>query len=562
MREPMTIANKFTSVRKWPNLPLALLFLALSTVFLFGGERHRFYRPGSNILTANYMSVAMNLSLEHNFVGHYYRTLNTDGDVVYFPYNRFPPGGYALIKLATLPFGGNLSASLYVGRLLMLAFFAGAALFAYLTLSRLIANRWIALTATLLAFSSYYCLLYNDTVATDAMPDLFGVMLTFHGIVIFAQEERFRQLLVKACLALLLGWHVYALLLVFIVIGLGSELIRLSTRCPRASIRSYMMLPLRSRYVLLGGVSLIFGAAVLAFNFTNEYFAMNGETPLTELRSVKSAMVRTGLIISDTYDKGILEWRSFLKEQLYRAYVASTPYALSEYVGLLSKLDRTPWILLGVVMGVGAIGALLIDLRFIPHKTLLATLALFGFCWTLLARQQTSLHHFEGMYYIGIPLALFALVLLFIRRRLGNRFIVGLAAAALAIFGLSAYQMSLVGNDAEAAEFQETIFGDFQAIRDKIPQGKIVYIPIRPSWKADTAVAGTPRASIYYLSGRVVARSNNPDLCNLADFVITMQREEGAALLTPNNRLRFLYERSPEIARISHIPEICQWKGG
>ena len=561
MRKPMTIADKFASVRKWPNLPLALLLIALSTVFLFGGERHRFYRPGSNILTANYMAVAMNLSLEHNFVGHYYRTLIPEGDVVYFPYNRFPPGGYALIKLATLPFVDSLSASLYVGRLLMLSFFAGAALFAYLALSRIVANRWIALISTLLAFSSYYCLFHNDTVATDAMPDLFGVMLTFHGIAIFAQEGRFRQLLLKACLALLLGWHVYALLLTFIVIGLGSELIKLSTRRPRASIYSYMTLPFRSRYMLLGGVSLLGGVGILAFNFTNEYFAMNGETPLMELRSVKSTLRRTGLGLNDTYDKGILEWQPFLKEQIYRLVIASMPYAFaeSEYGKALSKFEQTPWVLLATVMGAGA---LLIDLRRFRHKTLLAALSLFGVCWALLARQQVALHDFEGIYYIGIPLVLFTLLLLFIHKRLGGRLVVALAITALPLFGLSAYQMSLVGNDAETAEFQNAIFNEFQAIRDKMPQDKVVYIPIRPSWQADTVFAGTTRASIFYLSGRVIVHTKNPELCRLADFVITAQREEGTALLTPNNRLRFLYERSPELTHISHIPEVCQWKDG
>ena len=557
----MTIANKIASVRKCPNLPLALLLIALSTVFLFGGERHRFYRSGSNVLTANYMAVAMNLSPEHNFVGHYYRTLNPEGDVVYFPYNRFPPGGYALIKLATLPFGGNLSASLYVGRLLMLTFFIAAALFAYLALSRIAANRWIALTATLLTFSSYYCLFHNDTVATDAMPDLFGVMLTFHGIVIFAQEGRFRQLVVKACIALLLGWHVYALLLTFIVIGLGRELIKLSTRRPRGSIYSYMTLPFRSRYMLLGGVSLLGGVGILAFNFTNEYFAMNGETPLMELRSVKSTIRRTGLGLNDTYDKGILEWQPFLKEQIYRGVIASMPYAFaeSEYGKALSKFEQTPWVLLATVMGAGA---LLIDLKRFRHKALLAALSLFGFCWALLARQQVALHDFEGIYYIGIPLVLFTLLLLFIHKRLGGRLVVALAITALPLFGLSAYQMSLVGNDAETAEFQNAIFNEFQAIRDKMPQDKVVYIPIRPSWQADTVFAGTTRASIFYLSGRVIVHTKNPELCRLADFVITAQREEGTALLTPNNRLRFLYERSPELTHISHIPEVCQWKDG
>lgn len=554
------MTDKLASVGNCPHIPLALLLLALSTIFLFGGERDRFYRPGTNgVATANHMTVAMNLSPEHNFVGYYYRALNDAGETVYFPYNRFPPGGYALIKLATMPFVDNLSASLYVGRLLMLAFFAAAALFAYLAISRFVDNHWIALTSTLLAFASYYGLFYNDMVAIDGMPDLFGVMLTFHGMAIFAQEGRFRQLLVKACIAMLLGWHVYALLLTFIVLGLGIELIKLSTR-PGASIHSYVML-LRSRYVLLGSVSLLVGAGILAFNFTNEYFAMNGETPLTELRSVQSALRRTGLGLGDTYDRGILEWQPFLKEQTYRVVVASLPYAVteSEYGKALIKFGQTPWILLGAVIGVGA---LMIDLRHVRHKTLLFTLALFGFCWALLARQQVAFHDFEAMYYIGIPLALFALILMFMRKRLGNRLIVGFAVAALAIFGTSSYQMRVVGNDAEEAAFQEAIFNEFQTIRDKIPQDKIVHIFIPSNYEADTVFAGSTRASIFYLSGRIIVHGERTRLCRLADFAITTERDEGVALLTPHNRLRFLYGRSSDPAQRAHFERICQWKSG
>ena len=554
----MIIADKFTSVRKWTGIPVALLALALSTVFLFGGDRHRFYRVDSNALTANHMTVALNLSPEHNFVGYFYRALDPEGKTVYFPYNRFPPGGYALIKLATLPFADNLSASLYVGRLLMLSFFAAAALFAYLAISRIVADRWVALTATLLAFSSYYGLFYNDMVTPEGMPDLFGVMLTFHGMAIFSQEGRFRQLMIKACIALLLGWHVYALLLTFIILGLGSDLIRLSGHLC-TSFSSYLRL-LVSRYTLLGGVSLLVGVAVLTFNFTNEYLALKGETPFSELRSVESALRRTGLGIGHTDGKGIPEWQPFLKEQIYRAGVASAPYALAEYGNTLSIFGRATWDLLGVVMGIGALGALLIDRRFISHKTLLAALALFGFCWTLMARQQVAFHNFEGVYYIGIPLTLSALILLFIRKRLGSRLVVGLAVAALAIFCISAYQMSLVGNDAEKSEFQDAIFNEFQAIRDKMPQDKIVHIFIPSNWDADTAFAGSTRASIFYLSGLVIAHGERPELCRLADFTITTQRVEGAALLTPHNRLRFLYGQSSDPAQLAHFEEICLWK--
>ena len=207
-------------------LALLLLLAALATLFLPNPDRGLFHRPGlHNELTANFLTVAANLSLERRFAGIAHFTLDEQGAPSYNLYNRFPPGGYLLLRLAMSPFLEYLEARIYVARLLMLLFFAGTAIVAWLALARLTANPWAALTAVFLAFSSYYCLRYSDLVATDAWPTLFGVMLTFHGMVVFVQEGRFRQLLVKACLALLLGWQVLSLLLPFVMLGLAQTLI-------------------------------------------------------------------------------------------------------------------------------------------------------------------------------------------------------------------------------------------------------------------------------------------------------------------------------------------------
>ena len=63
----------------------------------------------------------------------------------------------------------------------MLLFFAAAAILAYLALVRLVhapSARWIALTATLLAFSSPYCLYYNDMIH----PNLHGLVVLSHPV--------------------------------------------------------------------------------------------------------------------------------------------------------------------------------------------------------------------------------------------------------------------------------------------------------------------------------------------------------------------------------------------
>ena len=86
---------------------LVLLFLALATMFLFGGSRGEpvYGTPGGyhGELTRNHMTVALNMSPEHGFLG-FNRVVRTgDGDLAYQLYNRFPVLGYALSKLATLP---------------------------------------------------------------------------------------------------------------------------------------------------------------------------------------------------------------------------------------------------------------------------------------------------------------------------------------------------------------------------------------------------------------------------------------------------------------------------
>ena len=215
-------------IRAW--LPLLVLLLGLSSMFVFGNDRGHWYRPGAHDgISSQSMALAANLSPEHNFLMFLQRL-----DSTYHPYNRFPVGTYALIKLAILPLENDLSAQIWVGRLLMLLLTAAGAVLAYLALRRLTGSGWIASAATMATFSSYYVLYYNDLVSTE-VTSVFGILLTFHGMVVFEQDGRFRQLLVKTCAAVLLGWHVMALVLPFVVIGLAVTLVRAYSSLPPPS---------------------------------------------------------------------------------------------------------------------------------------------------------------------------------------------------------------------------------------------------------------------------------------------------------------------------------------
>ena len=536
-----------TSVRNSPRLPLALLLLALFTLFLSGNERGHFYRSGHhNNTTANYLALAANLSPDHNFLGFYRQTLDADGAPTYEVYNRFPIGGYLLIKLAILPFDDDLSAQLYAARLLMLLFFTATAVLAYLSLARLTAHRWMALTATLLTFSSTYCLYYHDAVATASWPDLFGVWLVFHGMVLFVQEDRFRQLLVKTCLALLLGWSVYALLLPFVVLGLAGALVQ--AVCEGGVTSSLRHLPrvpaslLRSRYVALGVVALLFGTAVLSVNFTNEYVALNGETGLTELPSVRSMLMRTGQIEDPRWATQYLAWPAVLKSQFYRIGGMSLPWSLSgdafgdDGQGFRDRAAHyNVFGLLGVI-GVVASGTCLIGLTFVRHKILWATLVLYGFCWGLPMRHFTAFHEFQSLFYIGLPLVFFSFVLLAIHRLSGRRLsvVVGLSVNALLVFVLSSFQMASVGYTAEDAEIQaeKNVMSDLEVIR-KMTAGKVV---------ATTENVGFDLVMRYALTGTTLLFE--PETSRFANFVISRCRYHDVALLTPENRQVFLYHKN------------------
>ena len=489
------------------------------------------------------LALAENLSPSHNF--RLFRSLDPgwDGAPVYVLYSRFPVGSYALIKLAILPFGDDLSAKILAGRILMLLLFGAAAVLAYLSICRLTSNRWIALSAALMAFSSYYLLYYSDKISNEVTMDLFAVMLTFHGMVIFVQEGRFRQLLVKTCIALLLGWHVYAFLAPFIILGMGWDLLRAHSSAAAEPVlhrvKRIGAALLGSRYLLLGVVGLLFGAAVLGFNIANEYTARDGETSLSRLPSVESMVSRIGLDEEYNVEQAdALAWTPFLVQQFRRIGRMSIP--LYVFWG-----DRTTVDPLGVplllVVGIAATGACLVGLVFVRHRILFATLALSGFFWALPLRRNTVFHDFESVFYIGISLVVFSLVLLYVNKMLGHRVVAAFAAAALLIFAGSAFATAQIGYDAGADELHEAVMDDFEAIRG-VTRGKSVFVT-SPSRGPNSGFAGAAFAVDFYLSGSLLVYDDRPgNRARDTDFIITRYRDDGKPLVTPKNRMVFLYE--------------------
>ena len=518
---------------------VCLLLVALATLWLFKRD-YSLEKVGHRTdLTLQSLTLAANLAPEHRFLMFLRQTGATIEDRAYVPYNRFPIGIYLALKGALLPFGHNLAAQIRAAQSVTLLFFAGAAVLAYLALRRLRYGPWVALTATLLAFSSFYSLHYADMISSE-IASLFGLWLTAYGLVRFAHDERLRPLLAKAGIALLLGWHVMGLLLPFVVIGLTQAVRRARPSVPRRRGRARLRLLIGSPYLHLGLAATLFCAALLAFNVANEYVALKGETPWTRLPTVQ-AFLRRSVLRGERRWSEVFHIYEFASEQWRRIGTLTAPYAL---VRGLDKRDAAPTFFMAT--GLAVFSLCLLGLRGARPRRVPAALLLSGWSWTLAVPGSASMHEFEALFHLGIPLLFFAQSLSVLRRRgLPEACLPAAAVAALALFSLSALQASrhLPTLD-EFPGYRETL-ADFTAIRPLVA-GRSVCVPAHLEfWVGTGFQVGTDQTKIiplsYYLAGSQVDYS--PDYCASSPSVFTIApvRVAGAALLTPANRVLFLY---------------------
>ena len=585
--------------RLWP---LVVLLTALATLFPFfheAGPLHRAQYAYDHV-TFHHIAVAKNLAPEHAWLGFYNLAVDDAGDVTYSPYNRFPPLGYVLIKLAMLTQDGNLAGEIQAARMLMLVFFAGAAVLAYVAVLQLTGRRPLALGATLVAFSSFVALVACDMVATEGVVDLFGTMLAFHGIARYrfpgvagvpltaGGRPRLGQLMAKAGIALLLGWHVCALLAPFLAINIVAALV-----CrDRAELR---------RLLLFGATAFVVALAVLATNLVGEYTAMRGSREVWDLLSFRAIERRVG------WSKLGQQWPAFVLDQMHRVGLALVPYALS---GI--NVAWRGWTVLGALCGVAIVVMAVVDVRPLlaagsasrglddavrarAYASLaLLPLAAAGVCWAIgmhntvsSFREECPLCYlqlltpgkyvvndvYEAMFFAGAPLALFALMALrapvrwlrwprrgvsqasgaprvshprallpraFPSPALGRSLGAVLLATMLLGFVASAFYLGRLHRDSQVSEQEHALLADIEVIR-QLAVGKKVYGPA-PRWPP-TMFRSRNR---YYFNGSVLI--HRPDLAKFADFVVAPW-VPGAETVTPRNQLYYLY-RSEEYRRV------------
>ena len=124
-----------------------------------------------------------------------------------------------------------------------------------------------------------------------------------------------------------------------------------------------------------------------------------------------------------------------------------------------------------------------------------------------------------------------------IRRLIGDRFVPVLAAAALPAFVLSSVEMAGVGVRGFEAAAEAELMQDFEVVRDALGEGVLYFPPGQRSESGFTRIK-------YYLAESVILLPKQSRQRERAGFVMLRHRDEGPALLTPDNRRMFLYDRA------------------
>lgn len=513
----------------WGPLPLILLLAALSTVFIFGNDRGVFYRPGHHTDTSmQTLSIATNLSPEHNFILYHHR--NEHG---YRSYSRFPIANYAIVKLAILPFGPDLSNQIQAARVAMLLFFIGSGLLAYLALNKIFGNRWICLASVALAFSSYYILYYNDIISAEYMTNLFGIFLVLHGMAVFVQDGRFRQLLVKTCIALLLGWHVYALLIPFIIFGIIRSIIQWRKQESKVG-RVALIQSLRNRFLVLGMTALLCGGVLLSFNIFTEYIAYRGELSLRELPTIHALNYRIGQDqdFNEEFSDEIDPF-NFTIEQVYRVGSMMVPFGIPGFTNMLGVSSDADLGSHGVILGAVSLFFALIILIRTHHKIVLFPLAVMGFVWSFPFRNQTAFHEVEAVFYIGIPLIIISFIFLHVKTLVSDRYMAIISLAFLCILCFSIAQMGRIGLSPVESGRQHALFVDINRIQNMVMEGDVLFLPEN---YVELYPELHPWAFGFYFPQNITTAN-----ATIANYAISREKIPGITSLISNSTSLFLY---------------------
>lgn len=522
---------------------LVMLGTFALTVFLLAdqAENGGFSRGHHGWVSAHSMSIASHVAPENGYLGFANVSIAEDGAIRHHYFDRFPVWQAALTNALT-DSQDTFSARVMTARTLMNVFFILTCLCAYLLLFRLFADRVIALSATLLAMSSYYIAEYRDMVQYD-MPPLLSLLLVGHAIL--NTELRGK-----------LGWSA---LLIVIAVSLGSGMAVIPALAAWCLLDLYRQLKSdRSTRISLTcwAAGAPFKAAVTAAAVSTLYLSYNvayeakvRDVSIAETSIIDSAARRLGLVekFEERKRNVSLTWRNHVETQLHRVATSMLPYppfadarigqAIPYYTGRL-----------GLSAHLAATGLLILVIAVTgrrlprPNRLTFFIIAASGILWLTPMKNLAIPHEYTTIYHIGALLAFFAGVTSICCRIRHGKYLV--VCASIALFLASTHSVNLA--HVEKLQVENAFSADFDRIARTIPPGAQVYVAEPHEIDVDDSpdvVPGVPYATAYYLHRQLLS------LSPVAPYIVTRDAKYDhthpcTVALLPANTHAFLYRNA------------------
>jgi len=441
-------------------LTLLLLFLALISIFLLQNHKTGFEDGHHGFLSSHGITLAKSIFSGSRLLMFTEKSILEDGTISYDAYNRFPIFPFLIIGTALRAFEPNLAEQIYIARQIMNLFFVASIILSFLISYELLKNYFLSVSATLLVFSSYYMLYYNDMIFNDT-PALFGFVLAlFLTIKSHVQKHRLRTIVLLSIVSISMGWQPYAVFISWFL----SETFHLFATKKKPISRFRRM---TSQPSFIGLVSaILWGLTILGLQLFNEWSFVGGS--FQEIPTIQKAFWRLGIMSEQSYaqHESVLEWSNFLADQLWRTVRMIIPFAEIFQVNLGSTRRL---ILLACVGGlILIVGLVTFRKKFNP--IMVTTFLMSGLIWAIPMHHFVAFHDFQSLFFVGFSLLFFIIVSLYIN----PKFIRVIALAICLMFVLSVRTMN-VKKDA-VAKTVNSITHEFQAIYDHLPKDSIVFV--------------------------------------------------------------------------------------
>jgi tetratricopeptide (TPR) repeat protein len=486
------------------------ILIAVSfSVFVFQNDKNGFEKGHHGFLSSHGAVLARNLSGDHFFLLYTSKEIDSKGKIEFQTYSRFPVTTFFLLKMAMGVVGNDLSMKVAIARQIMNLFLLGALLFAFLSVYDLSKNYLIALSVIFLSFSSAYIHYYNDMIFND-IPALFGFILAGNGLIRYELYGKRFQMFVKALIGISFGWQIFGMLFAYIIAYIIRNIYRYQKIGFSFNIDVF----------ILGFASLLLGAFLLFFNLSIESH-ITGK-PIKQLSTVASAKQRFGQV--DEFNKNYGEYLSignFTKDQMHRIGAMTIPYLLKKGGAFY-------------LYGIFIFLFLLLMTFFIKQKVLLFSFLLSGFFWAFPMRSFTFSHDFQSIFYIGVPLSLYYILLNTINKK-SKITLPFIAILSMLLFIYTNITFNL--SKSAASEPVNSILNDFQNIIDVTDKGNTFFID------GDRhSIAGGYYTVDFCLADNFFTSKNN------AEYFISRNKEFDKSILTPENKEIYLFRGTPRFA--------------